>query len=68
MKTIKQTILVLRGLPASGKSTYALEYVKLYPDYIRINRDKIREMIGHSFSKNIEKVVNVPVVENLLLI
>ena len=53
----KQTVLALRGLPASGKSTYALQFVKENPNYVRINRDTIRDMIGHSFSKNIEKVV-----------
>lgn len=41
-----QTILVLKGLPASGKSTYAKEFVKNNDNYIRVNRDDLRHMCG----------------------
>ena len=43
-----QKILVLIGLPASGKSTYAKAYVENNPSYRRINKDSIREMINFS--------------------
>jgi len=64
-----KTIMILRGLPASGKSTFAIEYVRENPDYIRINRDSIRQMLGVSFSKSVEKIVksfrNIMIVEAL---
>ena len=52
-----KTILVLRGIPASGKSTYAKQLVKDNPGmYKRINRDDLREMFdGYHLSKDNEK-------------
>ena len=50
---------MLRGLPASGKSTYAKQLVKENPgQYKRINRDDMREMLdNYHFSKSNEKFV-----------
>ena len=52
-------VIILRGLPASGKSTYAKSLVKANPNnYKRINRDDMREMLdGYHFSKSNEKFV-----------
>ena len=52
-----KTILILRGIPASGKSTYARQLVKDNPGmYKRINRDDLREMFdGYHLSKDNEK-------------
>lgn len=52
-------VIILRGLPASGKSTYAKDLVKANPGvYKRINRDDMREMLdGYHFSKANEKFV-----------
>lgn len=52
-----QTIIILRGLPASGKSTYAKNLVKDTPGiYKRINRDELREMFdGYHLSRDNEK-------------
>ncbi len=54
-----KTIIILRGIPASGKSTYAKELVKENPGmYKRINRDDMREMLDtYHFSKDNEKFV-----------
>jgi len=54
-----QTITILRGIPASGKSTYAKKIVKENPDtYKRINRDDLRNMFdGYHLSKENEKFV-----------
>ena len=39
-------ILVLCGPPASGKSTYAREFIKGKIDWVIVNRDSIREGRG----------------------
>jgi len=53
-----QKVIFLRGLPASGKSTFAKEYVKNNPRSIRINKDSIREMLhGGVWSKANEKFI-----------
>lgn len=46
MKTIKKLILT-RGIPGSGKSTWATEWVKEDPEHrIRLNWDFMRNMLG----------------------
>lgn len=40
-------LLVLQGIPASGKSTWAKEFIKGKEDqWIIVNRDSIRESTG----------------------
>ncbi len=44
-----RTIIVLRGLPASGKSTWAREQLKKEPmRWKRVNKDELRKMIDNS--------------------
>lgn len=52
-------IIILKGLPASGKSTWAKEQVKKYPgQYKRINKDDLRAMLdGGHYSKGNEKFI-----------
>lgn len=38
-------LILTRGLPASGKSTYARELVANDPTYVRLNRDDFRQML-----------------------
>ena len=38
-------LIVMKGLPASGKSTWAKAYVKSHPNTVRINRDDLRLML-----------------------
>ena len=54
-----KVILLLKGLPASGKSTFAKELVKQgQGKIVRINKDDLRAMIHNSkFSKNREAVI-----------
>ncbi len=54
-----QKIIILKGIPASGKSTYAKQLVKENPEkYKRINRDDLRWMLDeYHFSKDNEKFV-----------
>ena len=39
-------IIILQGVPCSGKSTWAREFVKTHKDYVIVSRDAIREMSG----------------------
>lgn len=39
-------VLILRGLPGSGKSTFAREFIETHKNYVRINRDDLRNMRG----------------------
>lgn len=52
-------ILLLKGLPASGKSTWAKKQVEDFPSlYKRINKDDLREMMdGSKFNKSNERFV-----------
>jgi len=54
-----KTVLILRGIPASGKSTFAKALVKKNPGmYKRINRDDLRHMLdSYHFSKGNEKFI-----------
>jgi len=53
-----QSLTITRGLPASGKSTWALEQVKLFPGTVRVNRDTIRQMLGVKWNTKLEKLVS----------
>jgi predicted kinase len=44
----ERKIIVLMGLPASGKSSFARELIKTYPSFRRVNKDTVREMINFS--------------------
>ncbi len=52
-------VIILRGLPASGKSTEAKKLLEAHPNaYKRINRDALRAMFDNSyFSKGNEKFI-----------
>lgn len=65
-------MLVLQGCPASGKSTWAKEFVQDKPNWIRINRDDIRLMCGKYWvpsredliSKYEESMINIALAHN----
>lgn len=51
-------VLLLRGLPASGKSTYAKELVSKNHKWVRVNKDDLRAMMNNGeFSGKLEKQV-----------
>lgn len=53
-----QKIIFLVGLPASGKSTWAIQKCNTNPKYKRINKDDIRETFGEKpWSREFEKEV-----------
>lgn len=45
MKKSNLKILILIGIPASGKSTWAKEYVRKHENWVRVNRDMFRLML-----------------------
>lgn len=54
----KLKVILMRGLPGSGKSTAAKALVSQHPGlYYRINRDDIRAMLMENHSKTFEKMV-----------
>lgn len=51
-------ILMLKGLPASGKSTYAKGLVSKNHNWVRVNKDDLRAMMNNGeFSGKLEKQV-----------
>lgn len=51
-------LIICRGLPASGKSTWAKEWVMRDPEHrVRINQDDIRLMLGKYWVPSREKLV-----------
>ena len=55
-----QKVIYLKGLPASGKSTWAKQYVQEYGGvFKRVNKDDLRAMIdcGVPFSKILETTI-----------
>jgi predicted kinase len=51
-------IIVLRGLPASGKSTWAKDYISRNPKTSRVNKDDLRAMLHNSqWSQENEELV-----------
>lgn len=52
------TVYMIKGLPASGKSTLAREMIQKHLGrFIRVNRDDIRRMIGNGYTEEIEEMV-----------
>ena len=53
-------LILCKGLPASGKSTWSKEYIKNNTNVVRVNRDEIREMLGlHPWNPSYENKVVV---------
>lgn len=50
------TIYFLKGLPASGKSTWAASFMSAHPNIVRINKDLIRGMLS---AKDFDRAENV---------
>lgn len=50
-------LLILKGLPASGKSTWAREHCEKNKDWVRVNRDDLRNMRGLYWLPKQEKLI-----------
>lgn len=51
-------VLILKGLPGSGKSTFAIELVRGNSRWRRVNKDSIRAMFGGYKPKYEQEIVN----------
>lgn len=63
-------IIMLRGLPASGKTSWAKEFVKTNPGFKRLNKDDMREMLdagewSHKHEAFILKIRDLFIIEAL---
>lgn len=63
MQNENQELVILRGLPASGKSTFSRQWVAENPDWrFRVNRDDIRKAgydLLHGLSRHMEENVSI---------
>src|ERR1035437_3369332 len=58
MKNNKLKIIMTRGLPGSGKTFFAKEFIKKNPSFKRVNKDDLRLMIDDGkWSKDKEKFI-----------
>lgn len=53
----ERTLLVLQGVPASGKTTWAKKFIQDIPNWVRVNRDDIRANISGAWSRELENHV-----------
>lgn len=61
------TLIICKGLPASGKTTFSKGWVQEDPTHrVRINRDDIRNMLGPYWIPNRENLVTI--IENNCII
>lgn len=59
IKRDRPILLVLQGIPASGKSTWAREWVNEKPkERVIVNRDSIRRMLGPYWVPSREQLVS----------
>ena len=50
-------VLILQGIPGSGKNTWAREFIFGKEDWVRINRDDLRNMRGDYWVPNQESLI-----------
>ena len=61
-------VIILVGLPASGKSTWCTEYLRKHPDTVKVGRDGFRYMLTEQgkCEPKIEQMIN-ELVENTII-
>lgn len=51
-------VIICRGIPASGKSTWAKQFIKENKNWIRIGRDDFRHMLNsYAWDYKVEEVI-----------
>ena len=51
-------VIICKGLPGSGKSTWAKKYCEKNPDWVRVNRDDLRNMRGRYWIPKQENMIS----------
>ena len=60
-------IIVLRGLPASGKTTWAKDYINRNPKTSRVNKDDLRAMLHNSQWSEENETLVLTLRDNIIL-
>lgn len=56
-----QKVILTRGLPASGKTTWARQYIADNSGWVRINKDELRlELLDGKWSRSAEATIIIP--------
>ena len=56
--TKTQAVVITIGLPASGKSTWAKDWISNHDNFIRVNKDDVRNMLNNGeYSPENEELV-----------
>jgi len=68
--SVSQEVLILGGIPASGKSTFRAEFLRENPDYVAVSRDDFRFMLRNkgwepSIETMVTQLVNQSIVNAL---
>lgn len=50
-------VIITQGIPASGKSTWAIDYCKANKNWVRVNRDDLRNMRGEYWLPKQESLI-----------
>lgn len=62
----KPEILILVGIPASGKTTYAKHFIEINHKFHRVNRDDIRNMLKLYTDENLISSIELNIIENII--
>lgn len=52
-----QIVTIMRGLPGSGKTTWAKQQLLVDPDIVRVSKDDLRDMLWGGYRENGEGLV-----------
>lgn len=66
---MSQQVIILHGLPGSGKTTFAKDYINKNKNFKRISRDDFRDMLdNYSLSNDLEPVISELILNSLSIL
>lgn len=57
----------MKGLPASGKTTWSREYIKGHPDTKRVNKDDLRQMLDNGKWSNANEKAVIKIRDSIII-